>query len=180
MLQPGDYVGRYEIQAVVGEGGFGKVYRAWDAELERPVAIKALSSERRASAPDQHAAYLERFKMERRVQGQFQHPHIVSVYDMVRQNGDEYLVEEYVAGGTLRALIEREGRLPPERVVQIGTEMCRAITAAWEWTRQAERFWRGPDQPDEPAHPVRQPSPRHAGLHVTGAGKRLWLPGRAL
>jgi serine/threonine protein kinase len=131
-LQSGDHIGRYEIQDVIGEGGFGKVYRAWDAELERPVAIKALSGERWANKPDQFAEYRERFRLERRVQGQFQHPHIVSVYDLVQQDGDEYLVEEFVAGGTLRDLIRDEGQLPPERVVQIGVDMCQAIAAAWE------------------------------------------------
>ena len=132
MLQPGDRVGRYEIQTAIGEGGFGQVYRAWDPELERQVAIKELSSERRASDQAQYAEYLERFQLERRVQGQFQHPHIVSVYDMVSQDGDEYLVEELVDGGTLRDLLQQEQHLPPKRVVQIGIETCQAIAAAWE------------------------------------------------
>ncbi len=132
MLQTGDRVGRYEIQAVVGEGGFGRVYQAWDPELERSVAIKELTAERKAREPAQYAEYLERFKLERRVQGQFQHPHIVSVYDLVQQDGDEYLVEEFVAGGTLGDLIQRDGTLSPERVVQIGVEMCQAIAVAWE------------------------------------------------
>ncbi|MGD9101569.1 MAG: serine/threonine-protein kinase, partial [Anaerolineae bacterium] len=132
MLQSGERIGRYEIQAVIGEGGFGQVYLAHDSELERPVAIKALSRERLTRAPAQYAAYRERFKLERRVQGQFQHPHIVSVYDLVQQDGDEYLVEEFVPGGTLRELIQRQGRLSPQRTVQIGVEMCQAIAAAWE------------------------------------------------
>jgi serine/threonine-protein kinase len=131
-LQSGDHIGRYEIQDVIGEGGFGKVYRAWDAELERPVAIKALSGERWANKPAQFAEYRERFRLERRVQGQFQHPHIVSVYDLVQQDGDEYLIEEFVAGGTLRDLIQDQGQLAPERVVQIGIEICQAIAVAWE------------------------------------------------
>lgn len=132
MLQPGDRVGRYEIQIVVGEGGFGRVYRAWDPELERLVAIKELSGERKSYEPAQYAEYLERFKLERRVQGQFQHPHIVSVYDLVQQDGDEYLVEEFVEGGTLHALIQQDGTLSPECVVQIGVEICQAIAVAWE------------------------------------------------
>jgi serine/threonine protein kinase len=132
MLQAGEYVGRYEIHSIVGEGGFGKVYLAWDGGLGRWAAIKELSSERKASDPAQYAEYLERFRLERRVQGQFQHPHIVGVYDLVQQDGDEYLVEEFVKGGTLRALIQEQGRLSPERVVQIGVEMCQAIAAAWE------------------------------------------------
>ncbi len=132
MLQSGDRVGRYEIHSVIGEGGFGKVYLAWDSGLGRWAAIKELSSERKTSEPGRYAEYLERFRLERRVQGQFQHPHIVSVHDLVQQDGDEYLVEEFVKGGTLRALIQKEGRLSPERVIQIGVEMCQAIAAAWE------------------------------------------------
>lgn len=132
MLQPGDRIGRYEIQAVVGKGGFGQVYQAWDPELERLVAIKELSGELKTLEPDHYAEYLERFRLERRVQGQFQHPHIVSVYDLVEQDGDEYLVEEFVGGGTLQGLIEQEGTLAPERVVQVGVEMCQAIAAAWQ------------------------------------------------
>lgn len=132
MLQPGDHVGRYEIRVAIGEGGFGKVFRAWDPDLERPVAIKELASEREADNPAQYAEYRERFKLERRVQGQFQHPHIVSVYDLVQQDGNEYLVVEFIEGGTLRDLLQREKRLPPERVVEMGMEMCRAIAAAWE------------------------------------------------
>ncbi len=132
MLQAGDHIGRYEIQALIGEGGFGKVYRAWDPELERCVAIKELSSDRRANDPARYAEYSERFKLERRVQGQLQHPHIVSVYDLVQQNGNEYLVEELVDGGTLRDLLDREGVLTPERVIQIGVAMSRATAAAWE------------------------------------------------
>jgi len=132
MLQPGNRVGRYEIQAIVGEGGFGKVYRAWDPELDRLVAVKELSSERQRDESTNYAEYRERFKLERRVQGQFQHPHIVSVYDLVQQDGNEYLVEQFVEGGTLRAVLDQEGRLRPERVVEIGIEMCRAIAAIWE------------------------------------------------
>ena len=132
MLQPGNHVGRYEIQAIVGEGGFGKVYRAWDPELERLVAIKELLSECQVDEPTKYVEYRERFKLERRVQGQFQHPHIVSVYDLVQQDDNEYLVEQFVEGGTLRAWLDREGRLRPERAIEIGTELCRAITAIWE------------------------------------------------
>jgi hypothetical protein len=132
VLQSGDHVGRYEIRAAIGEGGFGQVYKAWDPELERPVAIKELSGERQAGEPNKFADYKERFRLERRVQGQFQHPHIVSVYDLVQQDGNEYLVEEFVDGGTLRARLDQEPRLPPERVVQLGLELCQAITAIWE------------------------------------------------
>lgn len=132
MLQAGEHVGRYEIRAAVGEGGFGQVYQAWDPELERSVAIKELSGERQAGDPVKYAEYWERFRLERRLQGQFQHPCIVSVYDLVQQDGNEYLVEELVEGGTLRALLDQAHCLPPERVVEIGVQICQAIAAIWE------------------------------------------------
>jgi serine/threonine protein kinase len=53
------------------------------------------------------------------------------LYDLVSQNGDEYLIEEYVDGGTLRDLLRKEGRLSPERVVKLGEELCQAISAIW-------------------------------------------------
>ncbi|HNT78783.1 MAG TPA: protein kinase [Anaerolineae bacterium] len=130
-LQPGAHVGRYIIQNEIGEGGFGKVYCAWDPEFARRVAIKELLQDTPALTSSQYAQHLARFKLERQVQGQFQHPHIVSVYDMVQQDDNEYLIEEFVPGGALSNLILRAGKLPPEQVVQIGIELCQAITAAW-------------------------------------------------
>lgn len=131
-LNVNDRVGRYEIRAEVGEGSFGKVYRAWDPEFERWVAIKELISQHEGTDKENYTEHLERFKMERRVQGRFQHPHIVSVYDMVEKNGNEYLVEEFVGGGTLRDFIQKKGQLAPQQTVQIGIEMCQAIAKAWE------------------------------------------------
>lgn len=131
-LNVNDHVGRYEIRAEIGEGSFGKVYRAWDPEFERWVAIKELISQRESTDKENYNEHLERFKMERRIQGRFQHPHIVSVYDMVEQDGNEYLVEEFVGGGTLRDVIKEKGRLTPEKTVQIGVELCQAIAKAWE------------------------------------------------
>ncbi len=131
MLQPGDHVGRYEIQAIIGEGGFGKVYRALDPKLERTVAVKELLGERKSIDPSQYAEHLARFRLEYRVQSQFKHPHIVAVYDLVEQDDNEYLIVELMDGGTLRDLIEHDGTLSPQRAVQIGSEMCQAIAAVW-------------------------------------------------
>ncbi len=131
MRQPGDYVGRYEIQALIGEGGFGQVYRAYDPKLERAVAIKELLGERRTAEPSRYAEHLARFQLEYRVQSQFKHPHIVAVYDLVEDGGNEYLIEELMEGGTLRDWIDRTGPLSPQVVVQIGSELCQAIAAMW-------------------------------------------------
>ena len=131
MLQDGDFVGRYEIKGVIGEGGFGNVYRAWDDQLKRFVAIKELRSELKAKSETQYEKYRERFALESRIQSQFEDVPIVRVYDLVSQNGNEYLVEEFIDGGNLRDLLRKEGRLSPERVVNLGEEMCQAISAIW-------------------------------------------------
>ncbi|HVO42574.1 MAG TPA: serine/threonine-protein kinase, partial [Aggregatilineales bacterium] len=130
-MEPGDRVGRYEIQAVIGEGGFGKVYRAYDPKLERTVAVKELLGARKSADPSQYAEHLARFRLEYRVQSQFKHPHIVAVHDLVEHDDNEYLIVELMEGGTLRDLLEREGTLAPQRVVQLGSEMCQAIAAIW-------------------------------------------------
>lgn len=131
MRRPSDRVGRYEIQTIIGEGGFGQVYRAYDPKLERAVAVKELLGERKAAEPSQYAEHLARFQLEYRVQSQFKHPHIVAVHDLVEDDGNEYLIVELMDGGTLRDRIERAGTLSPEATVQIGVEICQAIAAIW-------------------------------------------------
>ncbi len=131
MRQPGDRIGRYEIQATIGAGGFGQVYRAYDPKLARAVAVKELLGERKAADPSQYAEHLARFQLEYRVQSQFKHPHIVAVHDLVEDDGNGYLIVELMDGGTLRDRIEREGTLSPQAAVRIGVEMCQAIAAIW-------------------------------------------------
>ncbi len=131
MLEPGDCVGRYEIRAIIGEGGFGQVYRAYDPKLERTVAVKELLGARKSADPSQYAEHLARFRLEYRVQSQFKHPHIVAVHDLVEHDDNEYLIVELMEGGTLRELLEREGPLSPQRVMQLGSELCQAIAAIW-------------------------------------------------
>jgi serine/threonine protein kinase len=77
MLQDGDCVGRYEIRGIIGEGGFGNVYKAWDDQLQRFVAIKELRSELKAKSETQYEKYRERFALESRIQSQFEDVPIV-------------------------------------------------------------------------------------------------------
>lgn len=131
-LQVGDSIGRFRIQAIIGEGALGTIYRAWDPNRRRLVAIKELSAELKARNPTRYAEYLERFRMERRIQSQLVHLRIVAAYEPMKQGETEYLITEYLDGGTLADLIKQEGSIPPERVIEIGIEMCQAIAAAWE------------------------------------------------
>ncbi len=76
-LNPGDVVGRYEIAALIGKGGMGDVYEAWDARLDRTVAIKFLSP---SLADDEDAR--ARFEREARAVAALNHPHICTLYDV--------------------------------------------------------------------------------------------------
>jgi tetratricopeptide (TPR) repeat protein/predicted Ser/Thr protein kinase len=92
----GHRIGAYQIQAPLGEGGMGVVYRALDTKLNRPVAIKLLSDDLA------DAAARRRFQREAQTASSLNHPHIVTVHDVGEFNGRQYLVTEFVDGGTLR------------------------------------------------------------------------------
>src|SRR5581483_1957465 len=92
----GSEVGCYRIEGPIGEGGMGVVYKALDTRLNRPVAVKVLSS-RLADA-----AARRRFQREAQTASSLNHPHILTVYDVGERDGEQYLVTEYIDGGTLR------------------------------------------------------------------------------
>ena len=123
-LLPGARLGPYEIQAAIGSGGMGEVYKARDARLGRSVAIKVL--------PAQFAvdpARRERFEREARAIAALAHPHICVVHDVGHQDGFDFLVMEYLEG---EALSERlaKGPLPFDQVVRHGVEIADALNAA--------------------------------------------------
>ena len=95
-LAAGTKLGPYEIIAPIGEGGMGEVYRALDTKLNRPVAVKFLSDELA------DAAARRRFQREAQTASSLNHPHIVTVHDAGEIEGRQYLVTEYVDGGTLK------------------------------------------------------------------------------
>ena len=92
----GHQIGGYQVQAPLGAGGMGVVYRALDTKLNRPVAIKLLSDDLA------DAAARRRFQREAQTASSLSHPHIVTVYDVGEVDGRQYLVTEFVDGGTLR------------------------------------------------------------------------------
>jgi len=92
----GQTIGHYRIEAQLGEGGMGVVYRARDLSLNRPVAIKFLSAQ---VADEEHR---RRFQQEAQAASALNHPHIVAVYEAGTYEGRQYLVTEYVEGTTLR------------------------------------------------------------------------------
>src|ERR1700758_1903264 len=94
-LSVGDRLGPYEILAPLGAGGMGEVYRALDTKLNRTVAVKVLSQE----LADADAR--RRFQREAQMASSLNHPHILTVYDAGEIDGRQYLVTEFVDGGTL-------------------------------------------------------------------------------
>src|SRR3954470_11259556 len=117
--------GRYRLDAQIGAGGMSTVYRAFDATLERRVAIKLMHRE---IASD--SAQLERFRREARAVAQFSHPHIVGVIDAGEDDQRPYIVFEYVEGETLKDRIRRCGRLPIDESLAYAIEISRALGAA--------------------------------------------------
>lgn len=95
-MKPGAKIGPYQIEGLLGAGGMGEVYRATDSRLGRPVAIKLLSTH----VADESAR--RRFQQEAKTAGSLNHPHILTVFDVGEIGDRQYLVSEYVDGGTLR------------------------------------------------------------------------------
>ena len=128
-LRPGTvFAGRYEVKGILGTGGMGVVYRAFDRELQEPVAIKTLRPD--AMAGDSVA--LERFKQEIRLARKIAHRNVVRTYDLGEVNGMYYLTMEYVEGTSLKQLINTRGKLPVPVALTIGKQLCRALEVAHE------------------------------------------------
>jgi len=126
-LRPGvTFAGRYDVKEIVGAGGMGVVYRAFDRELQEPVAIKTLRPEAMAGG----SAALERFKQEIRLARKIAHRNVVRTYDLGEQNGMYYLTMEYVEGTTLKQLIVSRGKLPVAVTLTVGKQLCRALEVA--------------------------------------------------
>lgn len=126
-LGPGDVVDdRYRIEALLGEGGMGSVYVARHVHIGRKVALKILHPERYFGKDDR-----ERFRREAAVAVQLRSPHVVEVLDFGEDpRGYAYYAMELLEGESLRALLERERRVSPERAVRLLRQLLRGLYAA--------------------------------------------------
>ena len=126
VLREGDVLGgRYEILALLGEGGMGAVYKAKDREVERVVALKLIRPEM-ASNP----AILARFKQELMTAHQVTHKNVIRIYDLSEADGVKFITMEFVEGSDLRQLYRERGKLPPDEAVDIIRQVCMALDAA--------------------------------------------------
>jgi len=129
MLQAGTtFAGRYEIKGVLGMGGMGVVYRAWDAELGELVAIKTLRMDAAQSEP----AALDRFKQEIRLARKITHRNVVRTHDLGEVDGLYFITMEFVEGQSLKHLIQSRGSLPVNVALTVGKQLCRALEVAHE------------------------------------------------
>jgi serine/threonine-protein kinase len=117
--------GRYRIIGLLGEGGMGEVYRATDLALGQSVALKFLPET--AAGNDR---LLERFQNEVRVARQVSHPNVCRMYDIGEVEGAPFLSMEYVDGEDLATLLQRIGRLPADKAIEIARKLCAGLQAA--------------------------------------------------
>ena len=123
-LSPGSRLGPYEIQAAVGAGGMGEVYRARDPKLNRVIAVKILPEA--AAADPEHRT---RFQREAQSIAALTHPNIVIIYSVEEADGVLFLTMEYVEGKPLSHLIVRGG-VPLTRILNLAIPLADAISAA--------------------------------------------------
>lgn len=114
---------RYRIEAKLGQGSLGAVYKAFDTRLERLVAIKVLSSSFSEEAT-------QRLLEEARSLARLNHPNIIVVYDSDQHEGKHYLVLEYVPGRTLREVLEEGHTLSQETIIDISLDFMSALEYA--------------------------------------------------
>jgi hypothetical protein len=119
-----DFLG-YRIEELIGRGGMGVVYRAYDLRLKRPVALKLVAP---SLARDEQ--FRERFARESELVMSLEHPNVVPIYDAGEVDGRVYLAMRLVDGTDLRSLLRAEGALEPDRTIAICTQIAAALDAA--------------------------------------------------
>src|SRR5262249_53049239 len=117
-------IGRYEVRAKLGAGAFGTVYRAFDPNLEREVALKVLRTET-LDSPEE----VERFRREARAVAKLKHAHIVAVHDCGQDGAQHFIAYELIEGQSLAA---HRGRIDPRRAARIVAELAEALAYAHE------------------------------------------------
>jgi eukaryotic-like serine/threonine-protein kinase len=120
---------RYRLRHVVGSGGMGVVWEAWDERLERRVALKQLHRQSGASTAEAELAN-KRAMREARLTARLNHPHAIPVFDVVEQEGQLWLVMQFISSITLAEVLKEGGPLEPAEAAQVGAEVAWALAAA--------------------------------------------------
>ena len=117
----------YRLEALIGLGGMGVVYRALDLRLKRTVALKLMAPE---LARDER--FRKRFTRESELAMSLEHPNVIPIHDAGEVDGRLFLAMRLVDGGTLRSLLREQGPLAPDRAVAVVRQIANALDAAHE------------------------------------------------
>jgi len=172
----GTRLGKYDIQAEIGRGGMGAVYKGYDPLLDRYVAVKVL-------APHLvwQTEFVERFLREARAAARLKHSSIVTIHDVGQEGGWYYFVMEYLEGQTLTVAIQQRGSLPPGEVLSVLRPLADALDYAHHrglihrdsgsgGTGHADRFRHRAGGAGDAADGDGDDC-GHAGVYVAGAGQ---------
>jgi eukaryotic-like serine/threonine-protein kinase len=118
-------VGRYEVERLIGSGGMGIVFKGFDTELNRPVAIKVLAPHLAGNG-----AARQRFAREARAAAAVVHEHVVAIHNVESDGAAPFLVMQFVAGDSLQARLDRQGPLALKEILRIGHQTAAGLAAA--------------------------------------------------
>jgi eukaryotic-like serine/threonine-protein kinase len=124
ILNHGTRLGRYEIRSLLGAGGMGEVYLAWDTRLDRKVALKILP-DAVARDPDR----MMRFAQEAKAASGLNHPNIITIYEIDQSESTSFIATEFIDGSTLRERM-RTQPMTPSAVLNVAVQVAAALTAA--------------------------------------------------
>src|SRR6185436_588480 len=116
---------RFEILELLGVGGMGRVYKAWDRELEKVVALKTIRGDR-ASNPE----LLKRFKQELLLARKITHKHVIRIHDLGEAEGVRFFTMDYVQGENLKERVQKRSKIPANEAVPIIKQMLGALAEA--------------------------------------------------
>ncbi|MGZ4789054.1 MAG: protein kinase domain-containing protein, partial [Terriglobales bacterium] len=122
---PIDFGPRYRVEKLLGQGGMGAVYKAYDLDLDRMVALKLVRPELMV-----HAETMARFRQELLLASKISHRNILRIHDLGDAAGMKFISMAYVDGEDLHHVLLREGRLPLPRMMHIAKQLCSALDAA--------------------------------------------------
>ncbi len=120
-------IGSYQIIGELGKGAMGRVYKAYDQDLDRQVAIKVLSG-----SLDDNSDELKRFKVEARSAARLNHPNLTQIYHTGTHQGQPYFVMEFVSGSDLNKIITQKGKIPLDQAISIIIQICSGLAYAAE------------------------------------------------